>query len=96
MLVSPRPATSQLLSLERPTRRFSNRPGVLPARQFERGESIRNDRLIGVGETPVNLSPVRGLRDLEAGQVSDIARFSADKHAAGRLGCAHSRWRFSL
>lgn len=28
MLVSPRPATSQLLSLERPTRRFSNRPGV--------------------------------------------------------------------
>jgi inorganic pyrophosphatase len=49
--------------------------GVLHARQVERGKSIRNDRLIGVGETPVNSSPIRGLRDLESRQLADIEHF---------------------
>ncbi|MBV8805671.1 MAG: inorganic diphosphatase [Sinobacteraceae bacterium] len=56
--------------------------GVLRARQIERGKSIRNDRLIGVGETPVNPSRVRGLRDLEPRTVDDIAHFFEAYNAA--------------
>jgi inorganic pyrophosphatase len=49
--------------------------GVLRARQVERGRMLRNDRLIGLGETPVNTSSVRGLRDLNGQQLDDIAHF---------------------
>jgi inorganic pyrophosphatase len=56
--------------------------GVLRARQIERGKSIRNDRLISVGETPVNVSPVRALEDVEPGQLNDIARFFETYNAA--------------
>jgi len=49
--------------------------GILHARQVEKGKSIRNDRLIAVGETPVNPSPIRSLGDLEPAQLADIERF---------------------
>jgi len=56
--------------------------GVLRARQVENGKSIRNDRLIGVGETPVNSSPMRELRDIEPERLDDIARFFETYNAA--------------
>jgi inorganic pyrophosphatase len=56
--------------------------GVLRARQVEHGKSIRNDRLIGVGETPVNVSPVRALEDIEPGRLNDIAHFFETYNAA--------------
>ncbi len=49
--------------------------GMLRARQTEGGKSIRNDRLIGVGLTPVNPSPIRKLQDLESRQLTDIEHF---------------------
>ena len=49
--------------------------GVLRARQREGGKTIRNDRLIGVGETPVNASPIRRLQDLKGSQLHDIEHF---------------------
>jgi inorganic pyrophosphatase len=56
--------------------------GVLRARQVEHGKSIRNDRLIGVGETPVNVSPVRALEDIEPGGLNGIAHFFETYNAA--------------
>ena len=56
--------------------------GVRRARQVEHGKSIRNDRLIAVGETPVNPSPVRGLRHLRSREVDDIAHFFETYNAA--------------
>jgi inorganic pyrophosphatase len=56
--------------------------GVLRARQVEHGKSIRNDRLIGVGETPVNVSPLRTLEDIEPGRLNDIVRFFETYNAA--------------
>jgi len=49
--------------------------GILHARQTEKGKSISNDRLIGVGQTPVNEPPIRRLQDLEAQQLADIEHF---------------------
>jgi inorganic pyrophosphatase len=49
--------------------------GVLHARQVENAKTIRNDRLIGIGETAVNKSSIRGLSDLDPQQVADIERF---------------------
>jgi inorganic pyrophosphatase len=49
--------------------------GVLHARQSEGGRRIRNDRLIAFGETPVNPSPIRQLRELERPQLRDIEHF---------------------
>jgi inorganic pyrophosphatase len=49
--------------------------GVLRARQVERGKSIRNDRLIGVAETPVNTSALRELGSVDAQQLRDIEHF---------------------
>jgi inorganic pyrophosphatase len=56
--------------------------GVMRARQVEHGRSIRNDRLIGVGETPVNEAGIRGLRDLDAEHLDEIARFFETYNAA--------------
>lgn len=49
--------------------------GVLHARQREGGREIRNDRLIAVGETPVNPAPVTRLRGLEPQALRDIEHF---------------------
>ena len=49
--------------------------GVLHARQVEHGKTIENDRLIAVGETPVNESPIRDLHDLRRGELDAIERF---------------------
>jgi inorganic pyrophosphatase len=49
--------------------------GVVHAEQHERGRSIRNDRLIAVGETPVNRSPLRRLGDLDPDRLRDIEHF---------------------
>jgi inorganic pyrophosphatase len=56
--------------------------GLLRARQVEHGKTVRNDRLIGVGETPVNQSSIRGLRDIEPEQLEAIARFFETYNAA--------------
>jgi inorganic pyrophosphatase len=49
--------------------------GVLKAQQRESGRSIRNDRLIAVGETPVNRAAVRELRQLDREHLRDIEHF---------------------
>jgi inorganic pyrophosphatase len=49
--------------------------GVLRARQSEGGKTVRNDRLIGVGQTPVNTASVRRLQDLREQQLTDIEHF---------------------
>jgi inorganic pyrophosphatase len=56
--------------------------GILRAQQVENGKATRNDRLIGVAETPVNSSPIHGLRDIEPGLLDGIARFFASYNAA--------------
>lgn len=56
--------------------------GVLRARQVEKGRTIANDRLIGVGETPVNRSRLRTLADLPAQSLADIAHFFESYNAA--------------
>lgn len=56
--------------------------GVLQASQIEGGKPVRNDRLIGVGETPVNRSSVRHLSDLPAQQLADIENFFRSYNAA--------------
>lgn len=56
--------------------------GVLQASQVESGKSVRNDRLIGVGETPVNRSSMRHLSDLPAQQLADIENFFRSYNAA--------------
>jgi inorganic pyrophosphatase len=65
--------------------------GVLHARQVEHGKSIRNDRLIGVGETPVNVSPVRALEDIELEGIDGISRRGAFGFAIKRSTPASSR-----
>ena len=49
--------------------------GVLHALQREAGRTIRNDRLIGIGETPVNRVRLRELRSLDAERLRDIEHF---------------------
>lgn len=49
--------------------------GILRARQSEGGKTIRNDRLIGAGRTPVNPASLRRLQDLRPQQLADIERF---------------------
>ncbi len=56
--------------------------GVLQASQVEGGRTLRNDRLIGVGETPVNRSSVRHLGDVPAQQLADIESFFRSYNAA--------------
>jgi inorganic pyrophosphatase len=49
--------------------------GVLHAEQREGGRTIRNDRLIAVGETAVNRSPLKQLRELDSEALRDIEHF---------------------
>jgi len=49
--------------------------GILRARQTEGRKSVRNDRLIGVGQTPVNESSARTLQDLEPQHLTAIEHF---------------------
>ena len=56
--------------------------GVLQASQIESGKPVRNDRLIGVGETPVNRSAVRHISELPVRQLADIENFFRAYNAA--------------
>jgi inorganic pyrophosphatase len=49
--------------------------GVLHAEQREGGRTIRNDRLIAVGETAVNRSSLKQLRELDSEALRDIEHF---------------------
>jgi inorganic pyrophosphatase len=49
--------------------------GVLRARQKEKRKTIRNDRLIGVAETPVNRPGARRIDDLGETRLSEIEHF---------------------
>jgi inorganic pyrophosphatase len=49
--------------------------GILKAQQTESGRSIRNDRLIGCGETPVNPARLKELRDLGEERIRSIELF---------------------
>ena len=60
--------------------------GTLHAYQLERGKKVRNDRLIGAAETPVNDTPWRSLRDLAPTHLKDIEHFFEAYNAAqGRV-----------
>jgi inorganic pyrophosphatase len=56
--------------------------GVIEARQLQGRKWIRNDRLIAVPQTPVNLPMLGALTDLRAGQIADIERFFVVYNAA--------------
>jgi inorganic pyrophosphatase len=49
--------------------------GVIRARQTERGVTIRNDRLVGSLETPVNKAAFRELSELSRQTVREIEHF---------------------
>jgi inorganic pyrophosphatase len=49
--------------------------GVIEAEQTENGQTIRNDRLIALPETPYNAPVVQSLKDLPKAQVDDIEHF---------------------
>jgi inorganic pyrophosphatase len=49
--------------------------GVIRAEQTERGKSIRNDRLLGVIETPVNQPVMRDVKALPKEQLREIEHF---------------------
>ena len=49
--------------------------GVLEAEQTEKGNTVRNDRLIGVVETPHNPPPVRALDELDDSRLREIEHF---------------------
>jgi inorganic pyrophosphatase len=49
--------------------------GIIRAKQTERGKTIRNDRLLGVIETPVNKPVIRDLRELPKEQLHEIEHF---------------------
>src|SRR5947207_3463354 len=49
--------------------------GVLQAEQTEKGKTVRNDRLIGMIETPYNQPEVRSLTDLPPTRLDEIAHF---------------------
>jgi inorganic pyrophosphatase len=49
--------------------------GVLHAQQTEAGRTIRNDRLIAIGETPVNPARLKQLRSLDPQRLRDIEHF---------------------
>ena len=49
--------------------------GVIRANQTEGRKTIRNDRLIGVIETPVNKPVIRDAKELPKGQLHEIEHF---------------------
>ena len=59
--------------------------GALRANQTEKRETIRNDRLIAVAETPVNQPEIQGIDELGDDQLEEIEDFFiAYNHAHGR------------
>jgi len=71
--------------------------GMLRAQQVENGKRVRNDRLIGVIETPVNRAAITQLSELGTDELSGIEEFFVSYNRAqgrpfrvtGRLG-AHA------
>jgi hypothetical protein len=61
MLVSPRPATSQLLSLEQPTRRFSDRPASRTNRRLRNSPA----RVRGSADGPMALKLLQSNRRID-------------------------------
>jgi inorganic pyrophosphatase len=55
--------------------------GVLAARQTQSGNTIRNDRLVAVPETPTNQPVLRRLADMEARVLDEIEHFFASYNA---------------
>jgi inorganic pyrophosphatase len=49
--------------------------GVIQAEQTEHGTTFRNDRLLGVIETPVNRPAIQSLEDLRAEHLDEIEHF---------------------
>ena len=49
--------------------------GIIRAQQTERHQTIRNDRLIGAVETPVNKAAVRDIHELSRDLLKDIEHF---------------------
>jgi inorganic pyrophosphatase len=49
--------------------------GVIEAEQTERGKTLRNDRLVGVIETPYNLPEARDMHDLGSSLLDEIEHF---------------------
>jgi inorganic pyrophosphatase len=59
--------------------------GIWRAWQLENGRRVRNDRLIGVAETPVNLTRIGTLRSLDSRHLHEIQQFfEAYNRAPGR------------
>jgi inorganic pyrophosphatase len=56
-----------------PSAGFMDQPARDP--QTQRRKTIRNDRLLGAIETPVNVATIRPLRDLAAQRLQDIEHF---------------------
>jgi inorganic pyrophosphatase len=49
--------------------------GIIRVQQTERGKTIRNDRLLGVIETPVNKPVIRDVKALPKEQLREIEHF---------------------
>jgi inorganic pyrophosphatase len=49
--------------------------GVIEAEQSEKGETVRNDRLIAVVETPLNPAEFESIDDLHPQRLSEIEAF---------------------
>jgi inorganic pyrophosphatase len=49
--------------------------GILHAQQREGGRSIRNDRLLGVADTPLNPARLTDLRDIDRDELREIEHF---------------------
>jgi inorganic pyrophosphatase len=59
--------------------------GVIAAEQTEKGKTVRNDRLIGVVETPYNPPPFQALDQLSAQWLAEIEHFFVSyNHMEGR------------
>jgi inorganic pyrophosphatase len=68
--------------------------GVIAAKQTEKRNTIRNDRLLAVPITPVNKSTIRRIQDLPAAELGELEHFFASYNEiqgrrfepVGRLG----------
>jgi inorganic pyrophosphatase len=49
--------------------------GVIEAEQTEKGKTVRNDRLIAVGETPVNKPAIAHIKDLPKTEMDELEQF---------------------
>ncbi|HXC37342.1 MAG TPA: inorganic diphosphatase [Burkholderiales bacterium] len=72
--------------------------GAITARQSEKGKTVRNDRLIGVPQTPANPARYRDLREVHRDTLDEIEQFFVAYNAAqgrrfvpaGRVGHARA------